>query len=366
MLNLIPDRSALSAAARNALALSFFGDGIERHQPTPSAVIHDAHHRTLRRFGDDTGSAGNPVLLVPPLAVPADCYDLRPGQSLAEFLLEQGRTPYVVDYGDIGYSDRGLGFEDWIDDIVPGAVRRVSADAGGKPVDVVAWSLGGTLSLLTAAAHDDLPIRSVTTVGTPIDYDKNPAVIPLRLLTRLTGSQPLAAATHLMGGVPALVVQLGFRSTALHRELTKPWFIVRNLHDTETLARMSAVERFMGAMPGYPARLYSQMHERLVVANDLASGRVHLGTRVIELANLQVPVLAFGGSTDAIAPMACATPITEVLTGAPSVRFEAVPGSHLGLLAGPGARTGTWPHLEDFLTGLDIAGSASRLDLAEA
>lgn len=40
------------------------------------------------------------------------------------------------------------------------------------PVDLVGWSLGGVLSLLTAAADAALPIRSVTAVGTPLDYNR--------------------------------------------------------------------------------------------------------------------------------------------------------------------------------------------------
>lgn len=33
----------------------------------------------------------------------------------------------------------------------------------------MAWSLGGTISLLTVAVHPCLPVRSVTAVGTPLE-----------------------------------------------------------------------------------------------------------------------------------------------------------------------------------------------------
>jgi polyhydroxyalkanoate synthase len=39
------------------------------------------------------------VLLVPPLAAPAICFDLRRGCSLAEHLLLSGQEVYIVDYG---------------------------------------------------------------------------------------------------------------------------------------------------------------------------------------------------------------------------------------------------------------------------
>jgi len=173
-------------AARNAWAVTL-GGGLERPHATPSEVLHDGPHELLRRF---TGAEdGRPVLFVPPLAAPASCFDLRRGQSLAEFLLAQGRSPYVVDYGEITFADRTMGLEDWVDEIIPNALTRTSAAAGGRPVDVVSWSLGGTLSLLTAAAHGDLPIRSITAVGTPVDYGKLRNLAPVRAVERYTGGR---------------------------------------------------------------------------------------------------------------------------------------------------------------------------------
>ncbi|MBB3036438.1 alpha/beta fold hydrolase [Hoyosella altamirensis] len=340
-------------AARNAWGMTF-GGGLEQPQPAPSTVIYDEPHRTLRRFerpsGTETPAVDVPVLLVPPLAVSASCFDLRPGQSLARYLVDTGRTPYVIDYGTISYADRDLGFEEWIDDILPTAIRRVSEEHGGKPIDVVCWCLGGTLTLLAASAHPDLPIRSITTVATPIDYSKLPNLYPLRALARITGGRITTLGTKLMGGMPAPIVRLTFRATAIERELKKPVFIAKNLANTESLARMEAIERFMGQMPGYPGRLYLQLWKRIMLRNDLARGGLKLGDREIRFENLRVPVLAVAGVGDAITSVPAARHLLQVLTGAPLVRFETEPGSHLGVLAGPGAKDTTWVHIDRFLT----------------
>ncbi|CAM2792207.1 alpha/beta fold hydrolase [Prescottella defluvii] len=331
---------------RNAWGLTF-GDGVSPVERTPSVLVHREQHRDLHRYG--SRSEGAPVLLVPPLAVPMHCYDLRPGQSLAAHLIGSGRTPYVVDYGTMGYADRNLGFEDWTDDIVPGALRRVSDLHDGAPVDVIGWSLGGTLSLLTASAHPDLPIASITVLGTPTDYSKIPTMAVARALGKITGHRPVTELTRLMGGLPAPLVQVAYRAMAPSRELLKPWFVARNLHDTETLARMEAIDRFMARMPGYPARLFYQMAEELVLGNGLLEGRVTMGGTTIKLAELAVPVLAVGGTDDVIATADSVGAIVDVLPGSPSVRFETAPGSHLGLLAGPGAKDTTWRHIDAFL-----------------
>lgn len=345
MLHLSP---TLTTMARNAWGLSF-GRGVDRAAPTPSVIVHDAAHRVLHRYRNAEQSVANPVLLVPPLAVPMSCYDFRPGQSLVEYLSKSGRTSYLVDYGTMTYVDRGLGFEDWVDDIVPETIRRVSSMHGGRPVDVLGWSLGGTVALLTAAAHPELPIHSITAVGTPIDYRRVPALAPVRAFGRVLGDRPVAAASRVMGGLPGPLVQASYRVTALQREMTKLWFITRNLHQTEALARMETTDRFIAAMPGYPGRFFRQCCSRLIFGNELADGHFRLGSRTIELASVTVPVLAIGGADDAIAPVESVRPITSVLTGTADVRYETAPGRHLGLLTGPAARTTTWAYFTDFL-----------------
>lgn len=339
----------VGAAARNAWALTF-GDGIEAPVPTPSTVLWDEPHRLLRRY--DVDPAGPPpaddtaVLMVPPLAAPAVCFDLRPDQSMARFLLEIGRRPYLVDYGEIGFADRRMGFEDWVDDILPEAVRRVSADRDGAPVDLVGWSLGGVLSLLTAAADATLPIRSVTAVGAPLDYNRVNGVPQVRALARIDGGRTVSNLVRAAGGVPAPLTRLAYRAAAWERELRRPMFLAGNLTDSATLARMETIDRFQSRLPGYPGRFYNQLWSRFMLANDIGRGVVHVGARPIELAEITAPVLLVGGTDDVITPAAAVAHGQRALTGAREVRYETSPGSHLGILI---ARDTTWGYLEKFL-----------------
>lgn len=344
----------------NAWAVTF-GDGIEPREQTPHRIVSEAPHRAVRQYSHPDGRSGHsavPTLLVPPLAVPARCYDLRPCQSLVRHLLEEGRRTYLVDYGTIGFGDRRMGLEDWIDEILPEAIAKTLEDSGADEVDLVAWSLGGTISLLTAAAHPHLPIRSVSALGTPIDYSKIPTMMPIRALGAITGGRVVSNANRLVGGFPSTFVRTSFKATAIQRELTKPVFIARNLLHTERLARMESIDRFMAEMPAYPGRLYGQIYGRLMLRNDLARGVVELTGRTIELADVKIPVFSVGSKSDAIASYAAVKAVTGVLPNSPQVRFEKVPGSHLGLVSGPGARETTWRHLVDFLENLD--GDAGR------
>lgn len=345
-------------AARNAWALTF-GDGVEGRRPTPATVLWDEPHRQLRRFEPapvaGRGRARPAVLLVPPLAAPASCFDLRPGQSLAEFLLATGRAPYVIDYGEIGYADRRMGFEDWVYDIIPEAIRRTVADRDGTDadpqVDLVGWSLGGTMALLAAAADAQLPIRSITAVGSPLDYNAMPGTPHLAALARRTGTgAAVGAALRAVGGVPAPLTRFAYRVTAWDREVKRPWFVAGNLARTESLARMEAVDRFMAEMPGYPGRMYQQLWNHLVLRNEIGRGVVDFGPGPIRLADITAPVLLVGGPSDVITPARAVERGLRTLTGAAAVHYETAPGGHLAILTGATARETTWTYLDKFLT----------------
>jgi polyhydroxyalkanoate synthase len=338
--------NSLAAATSNVLDKVLRG-GVADLRPIPRTLVDHGPNRWVYRMAG--ARDGDPVLLVPPLAAPALCFDLRRGCSLAEHFVSQGRATYLVDYGTVSFSDRGLGIEHWIDEVLPRAIRAASKDAGGRPVHIVAWCLGGILTLLTAADQDDLPIASITTVASPIDFTAIPLVAPARPLIELTGGWLLTGPYRLLGGAPRQLVRWAFHLTSVDKYVTKPIAIMTHLDDKEFLAQIEAVDRFMDNMVAYPGRTFGQLYHRFFRGNDLHDGIVDVEGRLISLAKIEVPVLVIAGATDGIAPEPAVRRLTHLLDNSPEVRFEVCPGGHLGVLTGRGARGTTWQLMDSFL-----------------
>jgi polyhydroxyalkanoate synthase len=313
-------------------------------------LIDQGPNRSPYRFAPGAKPPfGPPVLLVPPLAAPVLCFDLRRGCSLAEHLVGGGRNTYLVDYGNVAFSDRRLGIEHWIDEVIPRAIRKVSEDSGGQGVRLVSWSLGGIFSLLVSADQPDLPIESIAAVGSPVDFAAIPIVAPFRPLVDLTGGHLLTPLYRAVGGAPSYLVSRAFRATGINKEITKPIAVLKNLDDRDYLAQLEAVDHFMDNMIAYPGRTFGQLYHRLFRTNDLAEGTVDLGGRVIALADVKVPVLVVAGENDTIAPRPSVERVVALLENARTVRFETAPGGHLGVLTGRRARGTTWHHIDEFL-----------------
>src|SRR5687768_13958438 len=91
---------SLSAATSNVLDKVLRG-GVADLRPIPRTLVDHGPNRWVYRMAG--ARDGDPVLLVPPLAAPALCFDLRRGCSLAEHFVSQGRATYLVDYGTVSF-----------------------------------------------------------------------------------------------------------------------------------------------------------------------------------------------------------------------------------------------------------------------
>ncbi|NYE37077.1 polyhydroxyalkanoate synthase [Nocardioides cavernae] len=350
-MDLIPTPEQVVAAAGNVAHSVLYG-GLADLRPMPRTLIDDGELREVYHYRPvkDVEETGDPVLLVTPLAAPALCFDLRRGCSLVEHLVQGGRPTYLVEYGQVSFKNRSLGVEHWVDEVIPEAVRTVSEHAGGRPVHLVGWSLGGIFALLVAADRHDLPLASLTVVGSPVDVRKVPLVAPVRPLLNLTqGRGAVTRIYRALGGVPTPLVNWAFTAASAQKVVTKPLAVLTHLDDTDYLAQLEAVDRFRANMIAYPGRTFGQLYHRFVKGNALAEGRMDVGDRTIDLAAIEVPVLVFAGNTDGIAPLPAVRAVVPLLTGSEQVQFEVVPGGHLGMLTGRAARGTTWTTLDEWV-----------------
>ncbi len=315
-----------------------------------SEVLDVGHKSTIHRYlPANRPLSGDPVLLVPPLGSQSACFDLRRGCSLTEHLLNSGRPTYLVDYGEMGLSDRDLGIEFWVSDVVPNAIKKVSQDAGGAPVHLVGWCLGGLIALLTTAAYQELPIKSVAMVASPFDLSKHRMAAPLRNAGKYTGGRIIGTGLKVLGGLPSQIVGPAFKATSLTTYLKKPITLLRHRDDREFLAQVEAVDGLMNSMLAYPGRATLQVYQKLVQRNELAAGKIQGPSKLVDLADVRVPVMNVAGTSDVLVPVAVAHHVGELLPNSPDVQLKTAPGGHLGVLTGRSAQTTTWAMIDDFL-----------------
>jgi polyhydroxyalkanoate synthase len=346
-MDLVPTPLQVLAAAGN-VAHRVLRGSVADLRPMPRTLVDDGEHHELHHYhpDPDVPALGDPVLLVPPPTVPSLCFDLRRSCSLVEHLVGSGRPVYVVEHGDVDLRDRDLGPDRWVSEVLPAAVKAVAREHRDRPVHVVGWSLGGTLALLAAADDPDLPLASLSVLAAPVDVAEVPMLAPERPLLDLgSGRGTLTRAYRALGAAPAPGV-LRWAVLPVQRLVSTPIALAIHLDDADFLAQVEAVDRLRSRVGPYRGRAFGRLHHRFVRGNTLRQGTIALDGRSVSLADVRAPVLLLAGTTDVIAPLPAVRAALPLLSGASEVRFEIVPGGHLGMLTGRDARDGTWPVLD--------------------
>lgn len=365
---LLPDLPGLTQADLEGLIgrvrtlyTHLVGGGVADLTRTPSEVIlDDPHTKVLHYLPEvDIDPGARPVLLVPPVNTAPSTMDLRRGNSLAEHLMLQGRPTYLVDYGEISTREHAaLGLGLWLDDILPRAVRAVSAANGGRDVHLLGWCLGGALALFTHSTHPELPIASVAMVATPWDFTKLGKFEPIRVLGKVTGGRVEHTMFRIMGGVPGRVNTLAFKFADPVRLAKKPYFLLKKSGDPEILAQIEAVDAMMDAMEAYPGLTIQQIYENFVRTGNLREGRMELRDgRIVTLEGVGVPVMNIAGTADNIFAPVASTHHLAALVPQHLLTLQEAPGGHMGVLTGPRAKTTTWPAIDEFLRAAEAQGS---------
>ncbi len=154
---------------------------------------------------------------------------------------------------------------------------------------------------------------------------------------------------RVLGAAPKPLVRRAFQLSSGTKMITKPLAILQNLDDSEWLAQIEAVDRFTDNMLAYPGRSFGQLYHRMLKSNQLLTGKVNLSGNEIDVGEITAPVLIFAGNTDGIAPINAVKALVPLLRKAREVRFEIVPGGHLGMLTGRAARATTWVTMDEWI-----------------
>jgi putative long chain acyl-CoA synthase len=336
-----PPISHLGAAAQNAFEVARFGGLETDEQPSPFDVVAAGSAYRLRRYFPDR-AVGAPVLLVPPLMLAADVYDVSPSSSAVSVLREHGADPWVVDFGAPEHEEGGLE-RNLADHVVAvaEAVGRVRRSTGAD-VHLAGYSQGGMFCYQTAAYLRGAGIDTVITFGSPVDAR---GALPLGIPEEIAEAGAGVLATVFgRTAVPAWMSRTGFRLLDPVKSLRQQVDFVRQLHDREALLPRERQRRFlMGeGWVAWPGPAVADFLRQFVAHNRMLQGGFVIGDRTVTLADIDRPVLTVVGIVDEIAP---APAVRAIVRAAPRAEvYElALRAGHFGLVVGSLASQTTWP-----------------------
>jgi polyhydroxyalkanoate synthase len=312
---------------------------------TPKDAVWTYRTTTLYRYRSERRVHPVPVLLVFALINRPDVFDLRPGHSFVEHLLEDGFDVFLLDWGAPDDEDADRGLDSYVCDELHWGIRETLRAAGAEEVSLVGWCIGGTLCAAYAALHPRGAVRNLVLLTTPIDTENS-------LYTGWSGrdSFDVEQIADAFPAVPGRGIDF---ANKLLKPVTNYWTTNRRLAQ-QTLdgegdrEAHQAMAKWVADNPPFPARAFREWLTWMYKENRLVRGRLELRGRRVDLRAIEANLLVLTAGSDHITPRGNTTPLLDLVASEDVTHF-ARPGGHIGLMAGSKARNEIWPDIAGWL-----------------
>ena len=315
---------------------------------TPREIVWTHRTTTLYRYRSSDRSHAVPILLVFALINRPEIFDLRPGGSLVEYLLEEGFDVFLVDWGVPGEEDADTGLDEYVCDELHWAIRETLRASGAEELTLMGWCIGATLCAMYCGldrGSEQTPVRNLVLLTMPIDGrgstyarwvgDPEFDVDMVAEEWRVIPGQAVDFANKMLKPVT------NFFTT--YRRLAQGVF--------EGTARKDAYQpmaKWVADNPPFPGRAWSQWIKCMYQDEALVAGRMRLRGRRVDLRRIDQNLLVTTAGADHIAPRAGTMPIFDLVASEDVTHIDR-PGGHIGLIAGSAARNQIWPEMAAWL-----------------
>ncbi len=338
----------LVATAQNGLEVLRYG-GLETGAvPSPFQIIESVPMYRLRRYFPPDARPGAtppgpPVLMVHPMMMSADMWDVTRHDGAVGILHQAGIDPWVIDFGSPDQVEGGMQ-RNLADHVVAlseaiDTVKKVT----DRDVHLAGYSQGGMFAYQTAAYRRSKDVASIVGFGSPVD---TLAALPMNLPAGFAVGAADFMADHVFSriDIPGWLARAGFQMLDPIKTAQSRLDFLRQLHDREALLPREQQRRFL-ASEGWIAwsgPAIAELLKQFIAHNRMMSGGFSIRGDLVTMADIECPVLAVVGEVDDIGQPASVRGIKRASPRADVYEYLIRTG-HFGLVVGSKAATQTWP-----------------------
>jgi putative long chain acyl-CoA synthase len=299
---------------------------------------------------------GPPVLMVHPMMMSADMWDVTRDDGAVGILHKAGIDPWVIDFGspdkveggmDRNLADHVVALSEAID-----TVKEVT----GRDVHLAGYSQGGMFAYQTAAYRRSKDLASIVAFGAPVD---TLAALPMNMPASLAPAAADFMADHVFSriDIPGWLARTGFQMLDPIKTAQSRLDFLRQLHDREALLSREQQRRFL-ASEGWIAwsgPAIAELLKQFIAHNRMMSGGFSIHGDLVTLSDINCPVLAVIGEVDDIGQPASVRGIKRAAPQADVYEFL-IRAGHFGLVVGSKAASQTWPTVAQWVRWIDSTG----------
>jgi polyhydroxyalkanoate synthase len=333
------------AMQRNLKGLDYFSTSGPTLGATPKDVLIERGTMRLYHYRPRERDVYRvPLLLVMATTNRGYIFDMVPGQSLVEYLLDAGFDVFMLDWDAPRADEKSLSLESYILDFLPAAVARVKEETGEDDISIAAYCFGGVLSLLWASLHPDDGLANLVTFTTPVDFSK------MDMFQSWADRRffDVDKLVDTFGNCPGDYLYTAFDMLRPGQRAAGNIRLYDNLWNDEFVKSYRMFDRWSTDTLPLAGEYFRQTTKKLMWGNQLLSGELEVGGQRVDLSRITVPFLHIAAEHDHIVPTAASAPLVGMV-GSTDKNEIVLKGGHVSLVAGGNAIRRLWPNLVQWL-----------------
>ena len=300
---------------------------------TPGRVIFRNRLIELIQYEAQTKTVyREPILILPAWIMKYYILDLSPHNSLVKWLVGQGHTVYIVSWLNPTKKDRNLGMDDYYRLGAMAAIDMVSYMQPKTKIHLMGYCLGGTLSIIAAAAmanNNDKRLKTLTLLAAQGDFTDAGELL------LFTNKSEISFLENMMWEQGYLDTKQMAGAFQMLRSYDLIWS--KMIQDYMHGERRGMIDLFAWNADAtrMPYKMHSEYLEKLFLNNDLAAGRYRVEGKNIVAEDITVPSFVVSTEKDHVAPWESVYKIHLMINH--ELTFVLVQGGHnAGIINEPG------------------------------
>lgn len=312
---------------------------------TPKELVYEEDMMKLYHYKPTVKNPHNiPVLVSYALVNRQYMLDLQEDRSIVKNWLDAGLDVYMIDWGYPDHVNKYLTMEDYIDGYLDNAVDFLRKSHNLDKINLLGICQGATMATIYTALNPD-KIKNLVSIVMPFDFSTNDG-----LLFSWSNNMDIDLMIKSYNGlVPGDTMNSGFNMLKpLQLSVDKYLDFINKLDDKEAILDFLRMEQWIYDSPNQAGPMLSKFIKDLYQDNKLMSNELELGGRVVNIKNIDMPVLCILGQKDHLVPPASTRPFVDSIASTDKTLLE-YPVGHIGLFVSSKAQKEVAPTIANWL-----------------
>jgi polyhydroxyalkanoate synthase subunit PhaC len=311
---------------------------------TPNDIVSETRlYRLLHYHSLVKRVSSTPILVVYALVNRSYVLDLQPNKSWIRHLLMQGFDVYLLDWKSPARIDKYVSFDDYVNSYIDDCVEIVQNNNSSDKITLHGYCMGSSMSAMYTSLHQE-KIKNLVTIAPVIDTSKDTTVI-----ANISKQMDIDKLVSYIGYLPPEKLYECYSILKPFKQGVNKYFnLIENIDNETFVQNFLRIEKWLYDTPPIAGETIKQWINDIYKKNLLVKNQFKLGTTIVDLKKINVPLLNIVAEEDHLVSPECSVPLNEAVSSEDKrlIRFHT---GHVGLIASSYSQNNVLPKVGQWI-----------------